>query len=107
MQEQFLDALDAATHLGWRHEHSADDADHLLIRADFSPQAAGTLEPLLRFNNDPPANPEPEASANAPADAPVADAPIDAPPYLWGGEALAPEPPVVFGSAHAQETVFS
>ena len=103
MQEQFLDALDAATHLGWRHEHSADDADHLLIRADFSPQAAGTLEPLLRFNNDLPANPEPEASA----DAPVADAPIDAPPYLWGGEALAPEPAVVFGGAHAQETVFS
>ena len=105
MQEQ---PLDAATHLGWRHEQSADDADHLLIRSTLEDSAAATHqrhEPLLRFNNETPTATEP-APATA-DDAPVDDAAIDAPPYLWGGEALAPEQPVVFGSAHAQETVFS
>ena len=97
--------LDAATHLGWRHEQSADDADHLLIRNDLREGTAATAnpdEPLLRFND---AAPEPEPATAT--DAPVDDAAIDAPPYLWGGEALAPEQPVVFGSAPAQETVFS
>ena len=105
MQEQ---PLDAATHLGWRHEQSADDADHLLIRSDLRDGTGATTnpdEPLLRFNDAPPVAPEPEPTTAT--DAPVDDAAIDAPPYLWGGEALAPEQPVVFGSAHAQETVFS
>jgi len=109
MQEQ---PLDAATHLGWRHDLSAADADHLLIRSE--PQLnEATAEPLLRFNNDSaPVTSADAVSAAAPDaaaidDAPVDDAVIDAPPYLWGGEALAPEAPVVFGSAPSQQAVFS
>lgn len=90
--------LDDATHLGWQQQPSSGDDDHLLIGSDHHNR--GPDQPLLQFHNEP-------DDAPAAEDAPVEDAAIDAPPYLWGGEALAPEQPVVFGGAPAQESVFS
>jgi hypothetical protein len=104
MPEQPLEPL---THVGWRHSNAEADADHLLIRhdlaaADAAPRA--DAEPLLSFINAP----EPDAGADHPAPDSVADdAGLDPSPYLWGGEALAPEAPVVFGAPPAPETVFS
>lgn len=104
----------ATTHLGWRQSGGdAADADHLLIRSDWGDQTANDGEPILRFqavegtvetsNTDADTDTADGSNANATElDAEVNDAAVDAPPYLWGGDALVPD-----SVSGPSETVFS
>ena len=96
----------ASTHVGWRQSGSDADADHLLIRSDWGAGGGDTSspsgEPVLRFTGDEPAAANVEVEVEAELDVEVNDAAVDAPPYLWGGEALVPD-----SISGPSETVFS
>lgn len=120
----------ASTHVGWRQSGSDADADHLLIRGDWGEgsrtehPSESSGEPVLRFlgDNDAGENPaadqaptaataaehdsafqlDAEFQVNNEMDVEVNDAAVDAPPYLWGGEALVPD-----SVSGPSETVFS
>jgi len=113
----------ATTHVGWRQTGSdAADADHLLIRHDWGDAPNPSDDPVLRFLGEEETAAAPAATANPAADirntdfhnnlvdaevdaeldAEVNDAAVDAPPYLWGGEALIPD-----SVSSPDETVFS
>lgn len=108
----------ATTHVGWRQSGSDADADHLLIRGDWGDgdrphnPSESSGEPVLRFlgndaaaGDNPAANQAPKAAqldSELEMDAEVNDAAVDAPPYLWGGDALVPD-----SVSGPSETVFS
>jgi hypothetical protein len=103
--------LEDSTHLGWCHQTSTGDDDHLLIRHDLGMEVdPGSAETQLHFNNE--EAPSALVGQGTPEgggadDAAIEDATIDAPAYLWGGDELRGEPPVVFGDSQPKEAVFS